>query len=329
MSAMPTQTERARTPETLDGVGEFALIRRLTGHWPKRPDVAVGVGDDVAVVSPEGSSFDFLLTSDAVIEGRHFMPDDAPERIGHKAVARALSDLAAAGGEPLWALIDLAASADTEVARVEGFYRGASATASRYGLALVGGDTAQGSGLQLHVFAVGRVPRGRALLRAGARPGDALYVTGTLGGSRAGRHLDFEPRLAEGQWLRAGGWASAAIDLSDGLASDLRHLCERSGVGARVEVGRLPVSEAARAPRDEHPAWAHAATDGEDFELLFSVHADRAGLFEQAWAAAGLTPCARIGEFVPGDDIDWIGVTDHRAARNVLRGFDHFRDRMG
>src|SRR5450759_4992314 len=132
--------------------------------------------------------------------------------------------------------------ASTRVARVEAIYAGAQATAARFGLAIVGGDCACGTVLELHVFAVGRVPRGTAVLRSTAHAGDALYVTGALGGSLAGRHLNFLPRLKEGAWLRAQGWATAMMDLSDGLGADLPRLCAASHVGARLLTEALPIA---------------------------------------------------------------------------------------
>lgn len=180
-------------------IGEDALIRRLAKLVPGRADVVAGIGDDCAVVrTGRRDSFDWLLKSDPVIEGVHFTPTAPAEAIGHKALGRVLSDIAAMGGEPMWVLIDLVAPASVPVKRIEGMYRGLAKLARRHGVAIVGGDTARGKTLELHIFAVGRIPRGRAVLRSGGKPGDSLYVTGSLGGSGQGRHLRFEPRLVEG-----------------------------------------------------------------------------------------------------------------------------------
>jgi len=310
---------------SLKQLGERELIRRLARRLPGRPDVRAGVGHDVAVVAG-GRAHDWLLTSDAVVAGRHFRPDAPPRRIGHKAVGRVLSDLAAAGGEPCWALVDLVAPGRTPFARVQGIYRGLAALARRHGLAIVGGDTTAGPALELHVFAVGRVPRGTALLRSGARPGDRLYVTGALGGSRAGRHLRFAPRVAAGRWLRAGRWATAAIDLSDGLATDLGHLADMSRVGAELWRDRIPIARAARTAAGRRSPLEHALGDGEDFELLFAVPPRRAAAFEAAWRRRFRLRLTGIGRCTPRPGrLELLDAQDRRAPLRGA-GFEHFRN---
>lgn len=307
---------------TLQQIGERELIRRLARLVPTRGDVRVGIGDDVAVVHVESTHTDLLLTSDAVIEGVHFTRAAKPELIGRKAIGRVLSDLAAMGGEPMWALVDLVAPASLGLARIEAAYRGAARLAEKYGLAIVGGDTTQGRDFELHVFGVGQVPGGSAILRSGARKGDAVYVTGSLGGSLAGRHLTFEPRIAEGLWLREGGWASAMIDISDGLAADLSHLLEMSGVGAEVEAARVPVSKSLRRTK---AGLARALFDGEDFELLFTVSADRQAAFESSWADTFGLACTRIGRIAGPKSR--LMLVDDLGRRHELKdgGFEHFR----
>ena len=312
---------------TLKQVGERGLIRRLAKLLPTRDDVRVGIGDDVAVVHVEGTHTDLLLTSDAVIEGTHFLPRTPGAQVGHKAIGRALSDLAAMGGEPLWGLIDLVASPDTPVRRVEEVYRGAARLAQKYGLAIIGGDTTQGARLELHVFAAGQAPQGAAVLRSGARPGDGVYVTGGLGGSLAGRHLRFEPRLEEGLWLREYGWAGAMIDLSDGLATDLGHILESSGVGAEIDAKAVPVSAAARRLRGKRKPLDRALFDGEDFELLFTVAADRETAFRSSWQDTFRLRCTRVGHITAHKGR--LLLTEGRGAVRELRdgGFEHFRSR--
>lgn len=309
--------------DSVRDLGERAVIQRLARMLPSRDDVIVGVGDDTAVVRTAGGT-DLLLTSDPVVEGTHFLSDTPPELVGRKAVGRSLSDIAAMGGDPLWALLDLVAPPDTPMARITALYEGAAELARASGLALVGGDTSGGDTLELHVFIVGQVPRGTARLRSGARPGERVYVTGRLGGSLAGRHLTFEPRLEEGRWLREGGWAQAMIDVSDGVVTDLRHILEESGVGAEVDLAAVPVSDAAREAGDGRSAIQHALHDGEDFELLFTVAEDRTQAFEAAWAAAFDLPCAAIGRIT-----EEAGTLCARDAANhpaVLsgEGFEHF-----
>ena len=308
-------------------VGEGPLIRRLARLVPGRADVVKGIGDDCAVVrTGRRDPFDLLLKSDPIIEGVHFTADARAEAVGHKALARVLSDIAAMGGEPLWALIDLVAPATASVARLEGLYRGIARLARRHGVAIVGGDTSKGSTLELHVFAVGRLPKGSAVLRSGARKGDGLYVTGRLGGSGAGRHLTFAPRLAEGVWLRQAGWATAMMDLSDGLATDLRRMSEASGVGAILDPRRIPVSAAAR--KMGGSSLLHALSDGEDFELLFTVPARRQDAFEEAWRRKFTLRCSRIGEM--GGEPGALGC---RSATGItaldIRGYEHFATQDG
>jgi thiamine-monophosphate kinase len=311
--------------DTLGDVGEREAIRRLCAGLPTSSDVVVGVGDDAAIVRPAaGSGEDLVLTSDAVILGTHFDGKASPEAVGHKAVARGLSDLAAMGAVPAWALMDLSAPASIPFSYLEGIYRGAARTAAKYELAVVGGDTARSSDLAVHVFAAGRVPRGQARLRSGARPGDALYVTGELGGSILGRHLTFEPRVKEGIWLRGGGWANAMIDLSDGLAMDACHVAGQSSVTLRVVAGSIPVSAAAASFPDGRSAVSHALNDGEDFELLFSVPAGRATEFEAAWRKAFSLKCTKIGSVEQGPGV--LVLEDERGRRDILspKPYDHF-----
>ncbi len=305
----------ARPGLTLRQLGERGLIRRLLPGLPGRPDLLVAAGDDCAVVRVD-ARWDGVLKSDSVVEGVHFRPEARPELIGHKALGRVLSDFAAMGAEPQHVLVNLVAAPETPVRRIEKVYAGLNRLARAWGVSVAGGETVSGSDLELHVFGFGRVPRGSAVLRSGARAGDLLYVTGTLGGSILGRHLRFLPRLREGQWLAAGGWATAMMDVSDGLATDLRHLLEASGVGAQLEPGAVPVSAAARRMRDSRSALEHAWADGEDFELLFTVAARRRLAFARAWKRAWPLRVTCLGV-----------VTGERAVSGlpVASGYEHFR----
>lgn len=310
---------------TLRELGEREVIRRLARVLGEPPEGVVGIGDDTAVIPMDGDR-DGLLTSDAVVEGIHFLPDTEPLRIGHKAVGRVLSDFAAMGGVPAWALVDVVAPASTEMERLESVYLGAQRLAGAHGLRIVGGDTAGGPLLELHVFGVGWVAAGKAVRRSGARPGDRIFVTGSLGGSLAGKHLDFEPRVAEGRWLGESGFVTAMIDVSDGLITDLRHIIEESRVGAEILGETIPVSDAARSLAGRDSALARALHDGEDFELLFCVMPDQAGAFADAWRKRFKLPCTEIGR-----------VTEERGRLTLLQcerrleldadGYEHFRSR--
>jgi thiamine-monophosphate kinase len=312
-----------RRIQTIVDLGERALIRRLAGGGKRAAGVAVGIGDDCAVVRLPGAKVDLLYTTDAVIEGIHFHPGTPPARIGHKAAGRALSDIAAMGGDPRYLLVNLVARPDTPLPVVDGIYRGMRRLLARHGAAIIGGDTARGPGLEVHVFGVGTAPRGTAVRRAGARPGHVLFVTGTLGGSLRGRHLAFPPRVDEGRWLRRGGWASAMIDLSDGLATDLPHLAEACGVGARLDPARIPVSAAARRMADGRAPLDHALRDGEDYELLFAVSRRRAGALPAAWRRAFRTPLTAVGDLVRKPGV-WLAAAGRPPQRLAGAAYEHF-----
>jgi len=301
------------TDERLGDMGEVDVIQRLRGRIPGAATVKVGLGDDTAVVAWT-DEMDLLLTSDATIHGVHVDHEAEPEAIGRKALARALSDIAAMGGKPLWAMVDLVAPATENWKVVEGIYRGLLTQAKEHGVALVGGDTSCSEPLALHIFVAGQVPRDQALLRSGALPGQAIYVTGRLGNSLAGRHLAFDPRLAEGQWLCESGYVSAMMDLSDGLATDLGHLARESGLTAQIREAALPlVSD------------AHAALhDGEDYELLFTVAPENVAEFEPAWSKSFTLECTRIGTMVSGGGGVMLEDLNGEIRELPPRGYEHF-----
>lgn len=308
---------------TLGTTGERRLLDVLLAGLPGGAGVRTGAGDDAAVVRGDRSS-DLVLKTDAVVEGVHFTRRDDAVRVGHKALGRVLSDFAAMGATPEYALVSLAAPRDTPVARIRAAYEGMAALAKRHRVAIVGGETVRGPTLSFHVFAAGRVPRGRAVLRAGASRGDVIFVTGTLGGSLAGRHLDFEPRVDEGRWLMKGRWATAMIDLSDGLATDLRHLVAASQCGADLDPARIPVSAAARVGGRAR-ALDHALRDGEDFELLFTVKRARVAAFVDAWEREFDTPCTAIGAITGTRGRILLRPVGGKPRELRVRGFEHFR----
>ncbi|HMP74807.1 MAG TPA: thiamine-phosphate kinase [Kiritimatiellia bacterium] len=309
---------------TLSTLGERALIRLLTSGLPMPRSVCVGPGDDAAVVRAARGR-DLVLKCDAVVEGVHFHPEASPRAAGRKAVGRVLSDFAAMGAEPRHLLVSLAAPDSTPVARIRDLYRGLRTIAEAHGVTLVGGETVRANQLALHVFGIGELPAGRALLRSGARAGDILFVTGELGGSFTGRHLRFDPRVREGRWLLAGGWSRAAIDISDGLATDLRHLVTASGVGADLDPLRIPVSAAARRSRDGRTPLEHALEDGEDFELLFTVPRRKVPAFLKAWPRAFATRVTAFGAITP--HVGRIRLRTPGAPDRELqaRGYEHFQ----
>ena len=301
--------------------GELGLLeqirRRVTGGQSR--GVSLGIGDDCALLRLRAGE-ELAVTTDLSLAGRHFRLDwHSAESIGHRALARGLSDLAAMGARPVAAFLSLGLPRELTRRRSRGpswisrFYEGLLALADAYETPLAGGDLAESPVAVADIVLVGAVPRGKALLRSGARPGDLVYVTGSLGGAAAGLarlaelaavsgmrsrsgalrvpkgleeslapHLYPQPRVAQGLWLRRRGLATAAIDLSDGLSTDLAHLCVESGVGAEVEAALVPVSPGASLEQALH--------GGEDYELLFTA-----------------PPAARLAKSIGGVAITRIG----------------------
>jgi len=290
--------------ETVASLGEERLIARIR-RWlgDVSPPAPLGIGDDCAVLPPPPAKHAQALTVDPVIYGRHFDDTVPPRAVGAKLLKRNLSDLAAMGAAPVAAVLALTLDSRTRIAWLEQFYRGLAACARAHRLHIVGGDIAQSSGeLAASLTLLGRATGKRMLLRAGARAGDHIYTTGTLGGSILGKHYRFTPRLAEGAWLAARREVRAMMDLSDGIAKDIRALTP-PGARAELTASAIPISRAARrlAKTDKRAPLAHALGDGEDYELIFVVDA-RADLatFEKSWRARfPKVPLARIGRFVP------------------------------
>ncbi len=296
-------------------MNEFELIKLLTTSLPTNSSVVTGAGDDCAVLDFGLPGQWLLFKTDAVVEGIHFTKEARPEQIGHKALARCLSDFAAMAGTPTTALITLGLPTSFRSSFVEAIYAGMKTLAQRYQVAIVGGETtANPERLFISLAVVGTVPRDKCVLRSGAQAGDAIFVTGELGGALAGKHLDFEPRLKEARWLAERFAIHSMIDLSDGLAGDLRHLLGAGKVGAELLTSAIPVSPVARrstlhAPRSTlhappstlhappstphaPPSTPHAPpstpllaalTDGEDFELLFTAPSKDAVRLLDAW----------------------------------------------
>lgn len=267
---------------------EWELIQRITADLPGHPLVKVGVGDDCAVLEA-AAPVDWLFKTDSVVEGTHFLADADPVAVGHKALGRVLSDVAAMAGEPVAALVAIGLPDGYDPAWVEGCYEGIRQLASKYQTAICGGETTRTpSGRWLTVSLLGKVPPGRAVLRTGAQVGDVLFVSGELGGSLTGRHLAFEPRIREAAWLTSQFSIHSMMDLSDGLAGDLRHLIGDS-LGAELRAESIPVSRAAREQArissQAKPPVLAALTDGEDFELLFSAAPSDAVAILDGWKA--------------------------------------------
>jgi thiamine-monophosphate kinase len=290
-------------------MNEFELIAHLTKSLPTNENVVVGAGDDCAVLDLVVPEKLILFKTDAVVEGIHFTKATPPEKIGRKALARGLSDIAAMAGTPTAALVTIALPKDFDAAFVAKIYDGLNALAEKTGVAIVGGETTTNPERSLISIAlIGTVPRGKQILRSGAKIGDAIFVTGELGGSLAEKHLDFEPRLAEARWLAEHFSIHSMMDLSDGLGGDLRHLLNASKVGAEILKSAVPVSRAAKLRAKESsaakPAFVAALTDGEDFELLFTIASKDAVKLLDAWKARfPKLKLSCIGKIVAGDGI--------------------------
>ncbi len=318
-------------------LGEFDLIDRyFRDAAARRDDVVLGVGDDGALLRPR-PGFDLVMVTDTLVEGTHFKSGASPRSIGHRALAVNLSDLAAMGAKPAWALLALTLPS-TEESWIKEFAAGFLALARAHGVALVGGDTTRGP-LSITVQAVGYVPKGQALVRSGAKVGDVVLVSGTLGDAAAGLHDSNEdlrarfnfptPRVALGQALL--GIATAAMDVSDGLLADLGKLSAASGVGAGLELECLPLSTALIETRGLDAARRLALTGGDDYELLFTLPLER----WQQWqsgsetpshdiSACGITAIGRI-EAGSGVRLTLEGRAVTPAALGIERsGWDHF-----
>jgi thiamine-monophosphate kinase len=304
---------RKTAAKTLADLGENRLVAQLTRRLSLGKDVRVGAGDDCAVSGQPRDARWQLLKTDVVIEGVHFLPGEDLRRVGWKALCRAISDIAAMGGVPAHALITLAAAPATPVEKIEALYTGLRRAARKFGVSIVGGETSRSPGpLFVNVALSGWVERTCCVLRSGGQPGDALYVTGRLGGSLAGKHLDFIPRLPEARWLVTHFKPRAMMDLSDGLATDLSRLALASRCGSEIFHDQIPRSRGCTI--DE------ALTDGEDFELLFASAPRAAARLEAHWR-----------QQFPKLPLTRIGILTKHSTPNIehssARGHDHFAKR--
>ncbi|HEU6447703.1 MAG TPA: thiamine-phosphate kinase [Verrucomicrobiae bacterium] len=305
-------------------MNEFELIARLAKSLPTNDNVVVGCGDDCAVLDLGAPDKLILFKTDAVVESVHFTKETPPEKIGRKALARCLSDIAAMAGTPAAALVTIALPKNFDAEFIEKIYGGMNALAKHHGVAVVGGETtANPERILISIALLGTVARGKQILRSGAKIGDAIFVTGELGGSLVEKHLEFEPRIAEAQWLASHFKIHAMLDLSDGLAGDLRHILKSSGVGAEILRSAVPVSRAAKLSSQKKPPFAAALTDGEDFELLFTVAGKDAVKLLDAWKKKfPEVKLSCIGKIISGDEIT---IRDKSGSHKLTaHGYVHF-----
>ncbi len=309
-------------------MAEFDLIERIRRRAGAREDVVLGIGDDAALLRPPADQL-LAVSTDVLNEGVHFRASDSPFDIGWKALAVNLSDLAAMGAQPAWALLTLALP-EADEAWLDRFIDGFMTLATGHGVALVGGDTTRGA-LSIGVTVHGFVPAERALRRAGARVGDDLWVTGTLGDAAAGladasrpdllaRLYRPTPRVAAGLALR--GLAHACIDVSDGLFADLGHLLRASGVGASVQLAALPCSDALARMCSGPDRWLYQCAGGDDYELCFSAPVQHRARIEAALAKTA-TPATLIGQVEAESGLRSVA-PDGRHWRRARPGYQHF-----
>jgi thiamine-monophosphate kinase len=336
-------------------IGEFGLIRRIANALPTAPpDVVVGIGDDVAVLRTSRADY-LLATCDVQVENVHFVRKAATAyQLGRKVMAVNISDIAAVGGIPAWSLVSLVIPEKTSLSFVDELYRGMADQMREAGASIVGGNISNAHmDIMIDVFLLGNVKPEHLVLRQGAQHGDAILVTGSLGDSKAGlelilhpdlvvsdsarehllsRHLTPEPRLQQGQILARSGRLHCMADVSDGLMSDLRHICRASRVGAELWEKDLPISDACKeaASNSNQKASSWALAGGEDYELLFTAAPDDAERIQELLEKEGGGPCRVIGKIVSkGQGIVVLGSDGGRTSFSLdfaldKGGWDHF-----
>jgi thiamine-monophosphate kinase len=325
----------------LADIGEFGLIAAIAQIAGKGPGVVMGIGDDDAVLRPAPGKV-LLVTTDLLLEGVHFrMEFTDPYRLGRKALAVNLSDIAACGGMPTAFLVSLAVPTETEMASVQALYKGMMEQAHLYGCSLIGGDTSKGKEWMISITLIGEIEERNCVYRSGAKPGDLIFVTGTLGDAALGlqqirqgkkdgglvhKHLAPVPRVKEGQASAQQGLATAMIDISDGLIADLGHIVEASGVGAQVYLSQLPLSEEYQKEIGSYSRdpYQLALAGGEDYELLFTASAGRQEAITKLAADLG-TPVTLIGEITDAAQGVTIYREDGKEYPIAQRGHDHFK----
>lgn len=300
------------------GMSELPFIQWLKSQVKPRPDIPVNIGDDASVVTLKETTC--LLKVDSVVEGVHFESNARAEQIGHKALGRALSDIAAMGCTARFALVAYVLSPDTTLAKAKAIFKGIKTLAEKFGVAIVGGDVAAHSGpLVVSVSALGETAGLTPVRRDGAKEGDAICVTGDLGGSILGKHLTFVPRLELAADLNRRFKIHSMIDISDGFIRDLAHICEASGVGAAVFQDQMPVSDAARklSEQDKRSPLYHALYDGEDYELIFTCDPEEASKI-----AGEIEDVSIIGEIVSKKGVT-LRTTNGKDKKLPIRGWEY------
>jgi thiamine-monophosphate kinase len=306
--------------------GEFGLIDRINRSIQTGKDVVAGIGDDAAVLTSHKKGFYTLFTCDMFVEDVHFTRRDvSPRALGRKAMGAAISDIAAMGGLPQYAVISLGLSGEDDVRLCDALYRGMRDVARRCAVDIVGGDTVSSpKGAVLSIAVIGEVEKKECILRSGARKGEAILVTGTLGGSMMKKHVSFTPRVREARFLTRHARISSMMDVTDGLAADLEKICAASGVGALLFAENIPVSSDARRMKGAKTPLARALSDGEDFELLCTVPVKEVPALIKKFRRACNVPLSLIGSTTPEKGLRVIR-KDGSVFTPGARGYDHFK----
>ncbi|PIU42116.1 MAG: thiamine-phosphate kinase [Candidatus Omnitrophica bacterium CG07_land_8_20_14_0_80_42_15] len=299
----------------LSDIGEFGLIKEIAKLVHTGKNVIKGIGDDAAVIKYKKDSY-LLATTDMLIEGVHFKLSQAsPYLIGRKAIAVNISDIAAMGGIPKYAVVALGMSSALKVSFAKELYKGMEELGKKFGVIIVGGDTNSSGRLIISVSLIGEVEKNHVVFRNGAKIGDSIFVTGSLGGTYTSkRHLEFTPRLREARYLVSNFRINSMIDISDGLASDLTQIAEASGVGAYVEEKLIPINKKCNI--------ANALFDGEDFELLFTISENRVKALVKKWPYK--IKLSKIGKIASDKGlVEFVGKGGDK--ENIYgKGFRHF-----
>ncbi len=298
--------------KNVSDAGEFGLIGLLRRQLHRYNKVIVGIGDDTAVLPYDRQHY-LLFTTDLIAEGVHFFPSEDPLGVGYKALGCNISDIAAMGGKPTYAVVSLALPAKTKISYVRALYKGIEKVGKKFSVSIVGGDTVRANKVSVNIALLGLVKKNEYVLRSGARPGDTIFVSGALGRSLAtGKHLSFVPRVAEAQLLVKRFKPTAMIDISDGLTADLGHILEESRVGAVLFEELIP--------RNKGTTLSNALYDGEDFELLFTLSPSDV---RRARTRGSRFPFYPIGKIVPGKGARLVG-QNGKVRPLLLRGYTHF-----
>lgn len=309
---------------------EFNLIERIKRYFPRYgKNVIVGIGDDAAVIQTQRNLLT-LATCDCLVEGAHFMLKNAPpEKLGKKAVFVNLSDIAAMGGVPKYLLVSLVLPKKTPLSYIDKLYQGIASACQLYNIDVVGGNVSKGDRLVIDVFLLGEVSPQHLIKRNGAQAGDMVLITGTLGGASASLHKKRfhlpHPRLKESQILAGSGKITAMIDLSDGLSSDIGHICTQGNVGVRLHTNKLPISPATSkvAAQIKKEPWEIALNGGEDYELCFTVSPQNADMIKTAIEQKTRTKVTIVGEILKHPK-QILVLPDGKEIKLEKRGWNHF-----